>query len=247
MTTTAHSRVLGSGFVVGEHRVKNADLAKICDTSDEWIKERSGIEQRYFVKDGVATSDLGVGAAKKALEDARLAAERDRLHRGRHHDARLLLPGRGQPRPGEARAREHPRAGHPPAVQWLHLRPAGLRRAHPRGRGDEAALHRRRGALGLHAVVEARLGPGHRRDRGAHLEGGVRLEHLVPRPHRALRRRRGRDGAGRRPRTPSAASSASRMHSDGSKVREPVRAVGGLRLPAVLHRRPLQRGPASCR
>jgi 3-oxoacyl-[acyl-carrier-protein] synthase-3 len=70
--TTAHSRVLGSGFVVGDYCVKNEALAKICDTSDEWIKERSGIEQRYFVKDGVATSDLAVGAAKKALEDAKL-------------------------------------------------------------------------------------------------------------------------------------------------------------------------------
>ncbi|MFZ5468538.1 MAG: 3-oxoacyl-ACP synthase III family protein [Myxococcota bacterium] len=69
------TKVLGTGFVVGEHCVKNEDIARICDTSDEWIRERTGIEQRYYVEEGTATSDLGVGAAKKALEDAQLSAE----------------------------------------------------------------------------------------------------------------------------------------------------------------------------
>ncbi len=72
---SASTCVLGTGFVVGEHCVKNDDIAKICDTSDEWIRERSGIEQRYYVADGVTTSDLGVRAAKKALEDARVSVD----------------------------------------------------------------------------------------------------------------------------------------------------------------------------
>lgn len=67
------SRVLGTGFVVGEHCVKNEAASKICDTSDEWIRERTGIEQRYYVEDGVSTSELGLRAAKKALEDAKVA------------------------------------------------------------------------------------------------------------------------------------------------------------------------------
>jgi 3-oxoacyl-[acyl-carrier-protein] synthase-3 len=62
----------GSGFVVGEQLITNAALARIFDTTDAWIRERSGVEQRYFVKEGTATSDLGVGAAKKALEEAHL-------------------------------------------------------------------------------------------------------------------------------------------------------------------------------
>lgn len=70
-----NSRVLGSGFVTGEHCVKNADLARICDTSDEWIRERTGIEQRYFVEEGVTTSDLGAQAALKAIEDAGLSKD----------------------------------------------------------------------------------------------------------------------------------------------------------------------------
>ena len=66
----ATTRVLGSGFVTGEVCVKNDAATKILDTSDQWIRERTGIEQRYFVKEGTATSDLGVQAAKKAMDDA---------------------------------------------------------------------------------------------------------------------------------------------------------------------------------
>src|SRR5258706_13714960 len=64
--------VRGCGFVVGEHAVKNEQLARVCETSDQWIRERSGIEQRYDVADGTATSDLGVRAARVALEQAGL-------------------------------------------------------------------------------------------------------------------------------------------------------------------------------
>ena len=71
----AHTRILGSGFVVGEHCVSNEAISRVCDTSDEWIRERSGIEQRYFVEEGTSTSDLGVAAAKKALDDAGVKPE----------------------------------------------------------------------------------------------------------------------------------------------------------------------------
>jgi 3-oxoacyl-[acyl-carrier-protein] synthase III len=64
------TRILGSGFVTGEHLVKNDALAKMMDTSDQWIRERSGIEERYFVEAGTTTSDLGLGAARKAIADA---------------------------------------------------------------------------------------------------------------------------------------------------------------------------------
>jgi 3-oxoacyl-[acyl-carrier-protein] synthase III len=69
------AKVLGSGFVVGQHCVKNQALTRIMDTSDEWIRERSGIEQRYFVETGTATSDLAVGAAQKAMAEAGVTAE----------------------------------------------------------------------------------------------------------------------------------------------------------------------------
>ena len=69
------SQIIGSGFVTGENLVTNDQLAQVMDTSDAWIRERSGVETRYYVEKGTATSDLGVGAAKKALEDAGVAKD----------------------------------------------------------------------------------------------------------------------------------------------------------------------------
>src|SRR6056297_3126934 len=53
----------------------NHDLEKIVDTSDEWIKTRTGIEKRRIASEDQATSDLAYEAAKDALEDAELEAE----------------------------------------------------------------------------------------------------------------------------------------------------------------------------
>ena len=62
--------IVGSGSEIAPNLVTNAMLAKIMDTSDDWIRERSGVETRYFVDRGTATSDLGLAAAKKALAHA---------------------------------------------------------------------------------------------------------------------------------------------------------------------------------
>ena len=59
------SQIIGSGFVTGENLVTNDQLARIMDTSDAWIRERSGVETRYYVELGTTTSDLGAGAARK--------------------------------------------------------------------------------------------------------------------------------------------------------------------------------------
>lgn len=64
------SAVTGVGSYLPEQVVTNDDLAKIVDTSDEWIIERTGIRQRHKARDDQPTSDLAVEAAKKALEDA---------------------------------------------------------------------------------------------------------------------------------------------------------------------------------
>jgi 3-oxoacyl-[acyl-carrier-protein] synthase III len=65
--------VIGTGMAVGEHRVPNAALARVCDTTDEWILERTGIRERYYVASGTAPSDLGVRAARDAIADAGLS------------------------------------------------------------------------------------------------------------------------------------------------------------------------------
>jgi 3-oxoacyl-[acyl-carrier-protein] synthase III len=67
--------IVGSGSEIGEVRVTNDMMARVLDTTDAWIRERSGVEQRHFAAVGTATSDLGVRAARKALEAAGVAKE----------------------------------------------------------------------------------------------------------------------------------------------------------------------------
>ena len=64
-------KILGYGLAHPENKVTNHDLSKVIDTSDEWIKERTGIESRY-ISTHENTSDLAIRAARKALEDARI-------------------------------------------------------------------------------------------------------------------------------------------------------------------------------
>jgi 3-oxoacyl-[acyl-carrier-protein] synthase-3 len=62
--------VAGIGHFVPPRIVTNQDLEKLMDTSDEWIRQRSGIVTRHHVETGVGTSDLAVEAARRAIEDA---------------------------------------------------------------------------------------------------------------------------------------------------------------------------------
>ena len=66
------SIIKSTGRFVPDHHVSNDDLAEILDTSDEWIRQRTGIEARYWVKEGddVGTSDLALEASTIALERA---------------------------------------------------------------------------------------------------------------------------------------------------------------------------------
>ncbi len=66
------SMILGTGSEVPEKVLTNFDLEKMVDTSDEWIRERSGIERRHILEDGKTNSDLATAAAKEALERAEL-------------------------------------------------------------------------------------------------------------------------------------------------------------------------------
>jgi 3-oxoacyl-[acyl-carrier-protein] synthase-3 len=68
------TRVIGSGAYMPANIVTNDDLAKRVDTTDEWIRERTGIRQRHIVAEGEKTSDLALAAARAALADADLDA-----------------------------------------------------------------------------------------------------------------------------------------------------------------------------
>jgi 3-oxoacyl-[acyl-carrier-protein] synthase III len=62
--------IVGIGRYLPEKIVTNADLEKIMDTSDEWIRTRTGIEERRIAEDHISTSDMGFAAAQKAIQDA---------------------------------------------------------------------------------------------------------------------------------------------------------------------------------
>ncbi|MCA0989959.1 beta-ketoacyl-ACP synthase III [Pseudalkalibacillus hwajinpoensis] len=67
--------LLGVGHYVPERVLTNHDLEKMVDTSDEWIRTRTGIEERRIADDDMNTSDMAYLASKKALENANIKAE----------------------------------------------------------------------------------------------------------------------------------------------------------------------------
>lgn len=64
--------ITGTGMYIPETRVDNDTMSKLMDTNDEWIRVRTGIEQRHYAAPDQATSDLGVPAARQAIADAGL-------------------------------------------------------------------------------------------------------------------------------------------------------------------------------
>ena len=69
------AKIIGVGSHVPPQIVTNDDLAKLVDTSDEWIRERTGIWERRVSNEGVATSDLALLAAERALRSANTPAQ----------------------------------------------------------------------------------------------------------------------------------------------------------------------------
>jgi 3-oxoacyl-[acyl-carrier-protein] synthase-3 len=72
--TTIRAVPVGCGHYLPERVVENVEFEKTLDTSDEWIRARTGIERRHFAAEGQKTSDLAIAAAKAALADAGLEA-----------------------------------------------------------------------------------------------------------------------------------------------------------------------------
>jgi 3-oxoacyl-[acyl-carrier-protein] synthase-3 len=68
-----YSRIAGTGSFLPEKVLTNEDLSKIVDTSDEWIRTRTGIRERHIAAEGENSSDLGYQAALRALEAAGVA------------------------------------------------------------------------------------------------------------------------------------------------------------------------------
>ena len=69
------SQIIGFGSYLPKKIVTNDDLAKKLNTSDDWIRQRTGIEQRHIAADDELTSDIATNAARTALKDAGLEAD----------------------------------------------------------------------------------------------------------------------------------------------------------------------------
>ena len=69
---TIRAMVRGVGHYLPDRVVPNSEFETLLDTSDDWIRSRSGIERRHFAAEGQTTSDLATRAARAALADARL-------------------------------------------------------------------------------------------------------------------------------------------------------------------------------
>ncbi len=65
-----YSRIAGTGRYLPERIMTNADIEKIVDTTDEWIRTRTGVERRHVCAEGQTTSDMSIEAAKVAMKDA---------------------------------------------------------------------------------------------------------------------------------------------------------------------------------
>jgi 3-oxoacyl-[acyl-carrier-protein] synthase-3 len=64
------SKIIGTGAYVPDRIITNSELETIVDTSDRWIRERTGIKERRIAHEGVPVSHLALGAAERALKDA---------------------------------------------------------------------------------------------------------------------------------------------------------------------------------
>ena len=64
------SVIIGTGVALPPHEVTNAQLAEVMDTSDEWIRSRTGVERRRYAAPGVGSVELGAEAVSAALRDA---------------------------------------------------------------------------------------------------------------------------------------------------------------------------------
>jgi len=69
-----YARIIGTGSYLPENVMTNSDLEKIVDTSDQWIRERTGIEQRHIAVEGQTTVDLAEQASRLAIESAGIKA-----------------------------------------------------------------------------------------------------------------------------------------------------------------------------
>ena len=84
-------RICGTGFCVPKHVMDNEELSRMVDTSDEWIRERTGIERRHIITEETTVSMASM-AAENALEDAGISPEQVDLIITASISSNVILP-----------------------------------------------------------------------------------------------------------------------------------------------------------
>jgi len=86
------SRIVATGRAVPRTALTNKDLERYMETSDEWIRSRTGIGQRYLMRQGESLAQIAIDASRTALEPRRTQARRSRRDHRRHSFLRIRLP-----------------------------------------------------------------------------------------------------------------------------------------------------------
>ena len=68
----SYSKIAGTGSYLPERVMHNKEFEKLVDTTDEWIRERTGIKRRHIAAENETTSDMGLAAAQVAIEAAEI-------------------------------------------------------------------------------------------------------------------------------------------------------------------------------
>ena len=74
-SATPRARIAGTGRFLPERVMTNEDMARVVETSDEWIRTRTGIRERRIAGETMGAAEMGAGAARAALEDAGMTAD----------------------------------------------------------------------------------------------------------------------------------------------------------------------------
>ena len=67
-----YSTIAGTGSYLPERVMHNKEFEELLDTTDEWIRERTGIRRRHIAADNETTSDMGIAAAREAIAAANM-------------------------------------------------------------------------------------------------------------------------------------------------------------------------------
>ena len=103
-----HSRIMGVGAYRPARVVMNSEIVDKIDSSDEWIRERSGIISRHFAADDESVIDMAEAASRQALEQAGVAPEQIGTRTRRPQRRPSSRPGSARPRPPSTSRRRAP-------------------------------------------------------------------------------------------------------------------------------------------